>query len=125
MRELRYRTDFNNVRKDGLLTALLGFSGSIQPPVPGERIGLFDADGNSCTAFAVKFENDLVYAEPDWSTWSPAVQVDAPGVDLMEALRASVEAASSRPDVRVGAGHEDEQVTGGDDTIVFDIKHPA
>jgi hypothetical protein len=66
MRELRYRTDFNNVRGDGLLTALLGYGGSIEPPVPGERIRLFDGDGNSCAAFASRFENELVYAKPDW-----------------------------------------------------------
>jgi hypothetical protein len=58
-------------------------------------------------------------------TWSPGVHVEAPAVDLMEALRASVEAAASRRDVRVGAGQEEEQITGGDDSIVFEIKHSA
>lgn len=125
MRELQYRTDFNNLRRDGLLTALLGFGGSIEPPVSSERIRLFDGDGNSCIAFATRFENDLVYAKPDWSTWSPAVQLNAPVFDLMEALRASVQAAASRRDLRLPAGEDDERITGGDDSIVFEIKHSA
>lgn len=128
MRELQYRTDFNNVRRDGVLTALLGFGGSFEPPMPGERIRLFDGDGNSCIAFAERFENDLIYAKPNWSTWRPAVHVDAQAVDLMEALRASVEAVSSRGQLRLSAGDEEitgGQVTGGDDAIVFEIKHRA
>lgn len=122
LRELHYRTDFNNLRGDGLLTALLGFGGSIEPPSPGERVRLFDGDGNSCGAFAMRFEHDLVWAKPDWSTWIPAVHVENPVVELMEALRASVAQAQRAP--RIRAGDQEQRETSGDD-FIFDVKQSA
>jgi hypothetical protein len=124
---LRYRTDFNNVRKGRRLTALLGFGGSLEPPQRGARINLFDGDGNSCFAVAERYENDVIVARPDWSTWKPAVHVtERPVVDLMEALRASVRsAAANRENMHVKRGEEAQRVTAADDAAILEIKQSA
>ena len=85
--ESHYRTDFNSVRDDGLLSALYGLGGSSDVPGEGDVVRLFDGDGNACRAVVVRADADLVYAWPDWSTWRAVVHFE---VDLADALKAQL-----------------------------------
>lgn len=113
---MRYRADFNRVRKRRL-SAIVGYGGSNDAPVPGALVQLFDGDGNTCYAEVERVEGQLVVTRPIWQTWRPAVRLQT---DLMDALLVSVQAArvsSGRlPGDRV-VGHE----TRGDDVEIFEV----
>jgi len=113
--ELRFWTDFNTVRDDGLLSALIGAGGgSDRTPEVGEVIRLFDGDGNTCFGVVTRVDDDLVYAEPDWRTWRGAHVEISPVTDLLDALRESVREAQSV-----------ESETTGYDRVVFDVRTVA
>jgi hypothetical protein len=97
--ELRFRTDFNSIREDGLITAMLGFGGADEElPEVGSIVRLFDGDDNSCLGVVEAIlDDELILVHPEWSTWRAKVKFaserEVDPVDLMEALKASVLAA--------------------------------
>jgi hypothetical protein len=78
-------------------------------PVAGSIVRLYDGDGNSCLAAVVRVDDELLWARPDWNTWRVPVEIsESPTVDLLEALRKSVEAARTGgdPEPKVFELHE-------------------
>ncbi len=66
-----YRTDFNDVADDGVVTAFPGWGGSVTLPEPGSSVSLFDGDGNTCfgVVTAVDLQTALISVRPLWDTW--------------------------------------------------------
>ena len=99
---LRFKSDMTET-PDGTVVALPGYGGSLVLPTEGERVELFDEEGNTCMAMVVRLvHGELLHLVPDWDTWNRPTSVsvgDVPLVDLMQALRESLQETRAR---RVG-----------------------
>lgn len=84
----RLLTDFNSADED---EAVVLIEDAQVVPQAGEWVRLADVDGNSCEAVVDSVDVDLIYVRPLWSTWREADTVSGEIVDIMEALRASVQ----------------------------------
>lgn len=62
---MRYWADFNDIDENGRVFALR----EDRNPVVGTRLHLADHEGNSCWGSVASVEGDLLYVDPDWSTW--------------------------------------------------------
>src|SRR3954447_20081220 len=91
----RYKTDFNDVDDDGLVTALPGWGGTVVLPQEGASVELFDGDDNTCIGVVTRVDtgNGLIYVEPVWSTWTDGIQSTLPD-DLVAALIEPLKRAS-------------------------------
>src|SRR5262245_21483137 len=91
----RYKTDFNDVDSEGLVTALAGWGGSVFIPVEGEMVEVFDGDANACYGFVERVDANscLIYVKPDWASWRDTPDRSLPSMEdaLNEAMRAIYE----------------------------------
>jgi hypothetical protein len=120
-RLMRYRADFNRVRK-GRLSATVGFGGSEQPPSVGEIVQLFDGDDNTCFALVEAVDEELIRTQPIWETWRSGLRVST---DLMDVLRGSVRGARLRVQVQLPGEQAEGHDTRGVDAEVFDAHLPV
>jgi hypothetical protein len=110
----RLLTDFNSADENEAVVLIEDVQ--IVPNM-GEWVKLADVDGNTCEAVVNSIDVDLIYARPLWSTWREADTVSGPIVELMEALRASVQQAQADR-----AGREDRvETTEGRARVLDDV----
>ena len=88
----RLLTDFNSADET---EAIVLVEDAQIVPTADEWVRLVDDDGNNCEGLVSGVANDLIYVKPLWQTWREADTVVGPIVDLMEALRASVQQAQA------------------------------
>jgi hypothetical protein len=67
--ELIFDVDFNDLDASRRVVGSLRFGHSVRRPDVGEWVYLQDGEGNGCRAQVVTTNGDIVYFEPDWSSW--------------------------------------------------------
>lgn len=108
----RLRADFNSVRDGQTLVATVALDGTYVLPDVGDRVRVYDPERNSCLGDVLeRVDDDSVRVRLDYGTWEDAPEeVEAPVVDLMEALRRSVAEAQQARARGVETGPEREEV---------------
>lgn len=64
---MKYWVDFNDIDEQGRIVVLRRED---RTPVVGSSVYLADHEGNRCSGTIKTSEGDLMYVEPDWSTWT-------------------------------------------------------
>jgi hypothetical protein len=68
-----FQVDFNDLTESDQIAALRRLASHPgKTPHVGEHVALRDSEGNRCRARIARIDDTLVYAVPDWDTWSPA-----------------------------------------------------
>lgn len=94
----RLRADFNSVRDGETLIATVALDGTHVLPEVGDRVRVYDPEGNSCMGDVVaRIDDESVRVRLDYATWEDARdESEEQVVDLMAALRESVMDAQQR-----------------------------
>ena len=71
-RELSIWSDFNSIDPHRSITASLRFAATAERPLPGERVRLYDDEGNSVMGIVERVEDLVVHVRPDIDTWVTA-----------------------------------------------------
>jgi hypothetical protein len=102
-----YKTDFNDVEDDGMLTALAGWGGSLTIPNVGDLVELFDGDANTCYGFVdhIDMSNAMIFVVPVWDSWQDAPESTMPDLAdaLFEAMRAVDDGQRTASDLKTTA----------------------
>jgi hypothetical protein len=78
-RELAIWADFNSVDERRLITASLRFAMTAERPFHGERVRLYDDEGNSVLGVVERLEGLVIHVRPEIDTWSTIeISLDVP-----------------------------------------------
>jgi len=90
-RELALWADFNSVDADRRFVASFRFATTADRPIEGERIRLYDDEGNSVVGVVEQVDGILARVRPDMSTWSSLdISVTSPFARNRSRFRATV-----------------------------------
>lgn len=108
----RLRADFNGVRDGATIVATFAFDGTYVLPEAGERVEVYDPEGNCCLGEVVeRVDDDSFRVRLDYPTWRDAPdEQDDRIVDLIDALRKSVAEAQLARARGIKTGPEREEV---------------
>lgn len=73
-----FKVDFNNREHDHVL-ASLRYASSARVPDVGDRVELYDDEGNACQGIVAGVSGRIVEVAPDWRTWRTTAVVGEAG----------------------------------------------